>query len=517
MSSTTTDQIPPELEAQLADPEYRLANLYKIIVKHNDEDDGLVMQFKPNRAQRRFLARLHTRNIILKARQLGFTTLIAIAWLDHALFNPNSRCGIVAQDRDSAELILRDKVKFAYENLPPELRAVFPLKKETATELVFAHNNSSIRVATSMRSGTIHRLHISEFGKICAKYPDKALEVTTGSIPAVPKTGIVVVESTAEGTDGEFYRMTTRALNHQKQGKQLTIRDYQMHFFPWYESPDYRMDPADVVMTDKDHAYFDSVEAAMDVTIDIEQRAWYVATRDSDFSGNDELMWQEYPSTPKEAFQKSTAGNYYVKEMTAVRKSKRILTIPKLMIPVNTFWDIGNSDGCAIWFHQQSGMEHRFIRYYEAHGESLTHYAAMLQSAGYIYGTHFLPHDADHERLSDTNKSVKDQLEVLLPGQRFEIVPRITDINAGIQLTRQHFPTAYFDEEGCKEGIPRLDNYKRKFNRQQNTFGNEPEKADGNSEGADAFRQWAQALDGGMIGRGLSKPKPRKAGGWRTA
>src|SRR3546814_20426280 len=70
-----------------------------------------VVPFKPNRAQRQLIARLWHRNIILKARQLGFTTLVCIIWLDHALFNADQRCGIVAQDREAAEVIFRDKVK----------------------------------------------------------------------------------------------------------------------------------------------------------------------------------------------------------------------------------------------------------------------------------------------------------------------------------------------------------------------------------------------------------------------
>ena len=91
--------------------------LYKIMVK-SDDGSGTVIPFRPNRAQRRLLSRLWHRNVILKARQLGFTTLIAIMWLDHALFVPNQRCGIIAQDREAAEVIFRDKVKLAYENLP---------------------------------------------------------------------------------------------------------------------------------------------------------------------------------------------------------------------------------------------------------------------------------------------------------------------------------------------------------------------------------------------------------------
>ena len=173
-----------ELEACLKDPLWRVCSgvLYKIIIKGDDGQDGLVINFKPNRSQRRLLANLWHRNVILKARQLGFTTLICILWLDTALFSENMRCGIIAQDREAAEVIFRDKVKFAYENLPEHLKKGMPLARDSASELLFAHNNSSIRVATSMRSGTIHRLHISEFGKICAKYPDKAVEVVVAEI-----------------------------------------------------------------------------------------------------------------------------------------------------------------------------------------------------------------------------------------------------------------------------------------------------------------------------------------------
>ena len=222
-----------ELARCLADPEWRLFSgcLYKIMIKGEKDQDATVVPFKPNRAQKRFIRRLWHRNIILKARQLGFTTLIAILWLDHALFNANQRCGIVAQDREAAETIFRDKVKFAYENLPEQIKETFPLKRDAAAELLFAHNNSSVKVGTSMRSGTIHRLLISEFGKICAKYPDKAVEVITGSIPAVPLSGITVIESTAEGKDGAFYKMVEIAQAKYDNKQTLTERDYRFHFY----------------------------------------------------------------------------------------------------------------------------------------------------------------------------------------------------------------------------------------------------------------------------------------------
>lgn len=514
-----------ELERCLKDPEWRLFSgcLYKIMIKGDDGEEAFSMPFIPNRAQRRFIKRLWHRNIILKARQLGFTTLIAILWLDHALFNADQRCGIIAQDLEAAEAIFRDKVKFAYENLPEELRDRYPLAKETAKELLFKHNNSAIRVATSMRSGTIHRLHISEFGKICAKYPQKAQEVMTGSIPAVPTTGILVIESTAEGANGEFYELSRRAQALHHTHAALTPRDYRFHFYAWWQEPNYRMDATLVSITREQHDYFDGIEAEMGCTIDPEQRAWYVATQEADFPGRPERMWQEYPSTPDEAFQQSTEGHYLTKAITDLTKRGGITAVPMLDLPVYTFWDIGNSDGSAIWFGQSLRGEDRFIDYYEERGMDLRHYVQKLQEKGYVFGKHFLPHDADHKRLGDTNKSIKEMLQQAMPGQTFIIVPRVTQLMTGVNTLRKHMRGAWFDKERCAFGLDRLRGYKKKYSQAMAKFIDEPDKSNECTEGADALRQWAQAKESGLYnpsddGYGASQHtyKEPEAPDWRT-
>lgn len=504
-----------ELAQCLADPQWRLFSgvLYQIMVKGDGDEEAMVLPFKPNRAQRRFIARLWHRNLILKARQLGFTTLIAIMWLDHALFNADQRCGIVAQDRETAEAIFRDKVKFAYQHLPEVLRERFPLARDSATELLFGHNNSSIRVATSLRGGTIHRLHVSEFGKICAKFPDKAQEVITGSIPAVPTTGILVIESTAEGREGPFFAMTQRSQGQHQSKADLTPKDYRFHFYAWWQEPKYRLPVDSAAITEQDDEYFDEVEGIMGCVIDDEQRSWYIATREADFSGAEEKMWQEYPSTPNEAFQVSTEGHYYTKNMAELRKRGGVRSIPIADEPIHTFWDIGNSDGTAIWFMQTVAGEDRFIDYFEAHGEDLREYARVLKEKGYLYGTHYLPHDAGHERLSDKNRSTKEMLEELLPGEDFEVLAPIEDLMTGIHMTRKWMKTAWIDKDRCAKGVARLEGYKKRFNRADNRFTNQPNKANGCSEGADAFRQWAQAKDAGLIGSRFHTQKLKRRGG----
>src|SRR4026209_2801348 len=139
---------PPESRegSQLTDRCWRLNNLYTIQTK-----EGHKVPFRLNWAQTELLSSLHECNLILKARQLGFTTFIQFFMLDACLFNSNIRAGTIAHRLDDALVIFRDKVKFPYDNLPDMLKAARPFVRDSADELVFA-NNSSIRVSTSMRS-----------------------------------------------------------------------------------------------------------------------------------------------------------------------------------------------------------------------------------------------------------------------------------------------------------------------------------------------------------------------------
>jgi hypothetical protein len=492
---------------------------YKIMIKGDGENEVFSIPFFPNPQQINLLQNLWYRNLILKARQFGFTTLIAIIWLDHALFNSDQRCGIIAHDQGSAEVIFRDKVRFAYNNLPDFLREMFGLDRDSAKELLFAHNNSSVRVATSIRSSTIHRLHVSEFGKICARYPEKAKEVMTGSFPAVPLNGITVVESTAEGPEGQFFNLSTIAAYNKTSGKKLTKRDFRFFFYAWWQNTDYRMDIADVYISEKDNEYFDSVEVANNITLDQEQCAWYVSTRDTDYSENPELMWQEYPSTSKEAFQRSSMGKWFSKQMTDMRKQGRIKELPvEITTACWSFWDIGNSDGTAVWVVQRIGHELRCIRFYEGWGEPYAAAIIWLKNLNLLFDAMYLPHDAYHVRQGQyENKSPAQLLDELWPGMRWVKVEVIGDITWGIQQTRDIMHMIYIDPVHCKEGIAHLDGYKKVFSTVQQRFTDVPVKSDGHSEAADALRQMGQAHASNLLNARLPDTKKKRARNWRTA
>lgn len=507
-----------ELKQNLDDPWWRMTSgkLYKILIKEDDEDEGLVLPFIPTDIQLEFLDNIHNRNIILKARQLGFTTAIAIYFLDCALFRGNIRAGVVAHNDDAAKKIFRDKYKFAYENLPTSLRDAMPLKRNSADELMFAHNGSSIKVSTSMRSGTLQYLHVSEFGKICAKFPDRADEVITGSIPTVSSNGIVIIESTAEGRVGHFFNMVEVAKKNRHLPK-LSRKQYKLFFYPWFKAKEYRTDPNSVALSATEQLYFDKVEVKLGITLDDEQRAWWIATRDNDFGGEDSKMWQEYPSTEDEAFKKSTKGAYLVKQLTLARKEQRITKVPyQSGHVVNTVWDIGSGDGTAIWLIQRIGVQDYVIGFIEGWGEPYEHYVNELNALGYVWGNHYLPHDGAHVRQGEKTNITPVQMLKNLGLKNILVVPRIAEKIQAVNKLRQIFKNLWFDESACKDGLMHLDEYKEKWSDTLQCFTGQPDKVGGHSEAADALMQYAQMYDDiNKTNRPTKLKAPPRRSGWQ--
>ncbi|WP_372809483.1 phage terminase large subunit [Litorivivens sp.] len=198
-------------------------------------------------------------------------------------------------------------------------------------------------------------------------------------------------------------------------------------------------------------------------------------------------------------------GAYYADLISAARTAGRICSVPyDPSLPVNTFWDLGMSDQNTIWFHQQVGREHRFIDYYANHGEGFAHYAKVLKEMPYIYGTHYLPHDAEVRELT-TGKHRKEVLESL-GIKPVEVVARIAHINEGIEMTRQVLPMCWFDEEKTAQGVKCLASYRQEYDEAKMTFKARP-LHDWASHGADAFRQFAQGYRGANTGWGQLSSK----------
>lgn len=487
---------------KLGDEYWRLNHLYFIT-----DSAGKKIQFKMNWAQKMFYHNMWFLNIILKARQLGFTTFIQIFLLDRCLFTSNVRAGVIAHSQDDAKVFFRDKIKFAYDNLPQWIKDERPALKNDAGELLLS-NNSSIRVGTSLRSGTFQYLHISEFGKICRKYPEKAKEVITGALNTVHAGQFVFIESTAEGREGRFYTMTKKARNMLKAGKKLTKMDYKFHFFPWWKEERYQIDSDNTALTEEYAEYFQELKEKHGIELTDRQKAWYVVKCDE----QEESMKQEHPSTPDEAFEQSIKGAIYGKQMTWLRNNRRITKVPhEPKFPVYTFWDIGRNDMNAIWFMQRVGKLNQFIRYYENHQESMQFYGRHLQELatkhGYYYETCYLPHDAavvDYTR--DDNKSRAEVLEDM--GFKVETVERPKDKGDARQAARDALPTCVFDESFCDQGIKCLENYQFEWDEKLGCF-KDRARHDWTSHGNDAFEQFARGFDEPILLRQTTRKRNR--------
>lgn len=285
------------IDIRLADREWRLENLYTVI-----NEDGELVKFKLRPAQRRLLREMHYKNIILKARQLGFTTFICIFLLDYALFNRNKQIGIIGPTQTDTGVIFR-KIKVAWENFSPEIKNFLRLGTEGDSKVEYEFTNGSIiRVSTSLRSGTYQAVLITEFGKISARFPEKAEEIITGTLPAVPANGLVFIESTAEGEDGRYHEMVQEALETVRMRRPLTIKDYKFFFFPWYQNPSNKV-PGEILIPEETMQYLLKMERLCKVTFTQDQRNWYFL----ESKIQKQKMKQEHPSTPEEAF--LTSGN----------------------------------------------------------------------------------------------------------------------------------------------------------------------------------------------------------------
>lgn len=462
-----------KLKLLLADRDWRLNNLYMIKDKRGNK-----VRFKLNWAQEKLYREMHTVNVILKARQLGFSTFIMIYCLDACLFNANHSAGVIAHTREAAEDLFRNKIRFAYDELPEWVRLSVPARSDSARVLEF-ENGSSIAVGTSLRSGTFQKLHISEYGKVSVREPEKAQEIKTGALNAVQAGQQIFIESTAEGQNGEFYDMCQRA--QRLVGSDLSVMDPKFFFFPWYENGEYRLD-VDVSIDAKTKEYFDSLP----VQLEPSQKAWYVKKRDE----QGESMLREFPSTPAEAFQGTMEGSIFYGEVMVARRDNRVCRVPyEATKPVHTFWDLGNRDPCAIWFFQHVGMEYRFIDYWEGSDVGgLPTWIQVVRSKGYIYGEHLWPHDGNFTQLG-TGKLLKEMAEDL--GLRpVRVVPRTKDKQASIEKVRPILKRAYFDNEKCAVGLIRLENYRREWDDNLGVWSKNP-RHDESSHAVDALMTMA--------------------------
>lgn len=411
---------------------------------------------------------------------------MSILFLDACLVRPNINAGIIAHTREDAEKLFR-RVKFAHDNLPAKLKQEYPAVVDSARELKFS-NGSTLQVGTSMRGSTLQYLHISEFGKICAHYPDKAREIITGSLNTLAAGQMVFIESTAEGREGYFFEMCREAIRLQEAKAKLSKLEYRFNFYPWWKEPEYKIDLREPLTLDPAcEEYFQSL-LLKGIALSDSQKAWYF--NKLKILGDD--MLREFPSTAEESFASSNESFFYGRAISEMRRDNRITNVPYQPYSlVHTAWDLGLDDYTSIWWFQLNlGGQIQVIDYYENHNEDPKHYVDVVNSKKYTYGIHILPHDAGNRNLV-TRQAYEDIVRPLLPGNLH--VMDIADKFNGIMKVKATLPAVVIDKDRCAVGIKHLENYKREWDAKLGCFKNR-EVHNEASHAADAFRMLCTGL-----------------------
>jgi len=281
-------------------PEYLIEMCFVIVNKKlqtvpfflNDVQQSFIADLKQAIEDYQQGKRVHLKFLILKGRQQGFTVVITAYQLAYSITRKNFSGFTLADSADNTETIFEDKAKFPYNNMP---KLIKPTEKyNTRRELLFEKLNSKWRVATAGnkdvgRSKTINFFHGSE-----AAFWDNIKKVLAGLGQALTKDSIQILESTANGYN-EF-----RDLWEDK-------NNWENKFYEWWLTSEYRQD---FESKDAEHVFIKEVQNSSEwinkrckwllefYNLEWQQLYWYF----NKWRDLKELIKQEYPCTPDEAF-----------------------------------------------------------------------------------------------------------------------------------------------------------------------------------------------------------------------
>jgi phage terminase large subunit len=184
-------------------------------------------------------------------------------------------------------------------------------------------------------------------------------------------------------------------------------------------------------------------------------------------------------------------GAIYAKEIRQATEGGRITRVPyDATKPVHTFWDLGWSDNTSVWMAQAVGFEYRIIDFIQDSQKALPHYLGLLQATGYVFGTDYLPHDAQAKSLAGAGRTIEQLMRA--SGRKVQIIPRMS-VADGINAARTVFPNCWFDEVKCADGLQALRRYRYEVDEVTGQFSRTP-LHDAASHASDAFRYLAVSL-----------------------
>ena len=259
------------------------------------------------------------RIIILKARQMGFSTETESIIFKNVVTNHNYNAGIVAHKEDSTTNLF-NMSKRMLEYLPKSIKP--EQKKSNAKELVFNNENgtgldSKIKCMTAGgkgigRSDTFTALHLSEL----AFWEGNKQDILLGLLQAVPNIteSIVIIESTANGFD-YFKELWDKAVAGEN--------DFYPLFVGWNELSEYKMQYTGFQLTEEEK----ELQRLYNVSLEqLEWRRWCIK---NNCGGDIDKFKQEYPISPEEAF--ISTGKCYFNKANIIKRINELRNIKPII------------------------------------------------------------------------------------------------------------------------------------------------------------------------------------------
>lgn len=196
-------------------------NFVKIV-----DNEGNTIPFHLNKEQSDFVDNMEKFNVILKSRQIGFSTMSLAICLYNAVKYPNTNYMIVSLSGESVTSLF-EKLKFMNDNLPRDKYPFPKTDRDNRGELCLS-NGSRVQVAASDgksigRGNTYQYILISEM----AFYQGDQSKVLTSLEQALAKnsTSKLVIETTANGTANYYYELFMRSWKG--------TTNYKSFFYGW--------------------------------------------------------------------------------------------------------------------------------------------------------------------------------------------------------------------------------------------------------------------------------------------
>ena len=474
------------IQQTILNKQWRISNLYKIRDK-----EGRLIKFRRNRTQKHFSGNLHTRNLILKSRQLGFTTEESIDALDDVLFTPNIDVLLIAHNLEAGENIFNKKISFAWEQLHSQIKDLYEVDNKTSKTIKFNLGRKGFRskaVDTTGRSGTYQRVHITEFADLCKKYPKKVVDIIEGTIPAVPTTGRIDIESTSQGASGEFYEMF---MNAWERGEPTSPLEWKAHFYNWTWDDEEMIKIKEIIPFSKMEQGDKFEKYAERHNLNAKQMTYYYQKWIS-LNKKWNSLKREYPTTPAEAFEAVAEGTFYGEIIAAMEETGRIGIVPvDRAMKVHTVWDLGVGKNLVVGFYQRDPAlnQLRKIDYLEGEGsEALPEIVSKILNKPYVYGKHFGPPDLNTTDIGTGQTRIKTAAGL---GLRFTVVEDLS-LEDGINMATLALDRLLVDKGKCNKWVLAMKAYSREWDERKGMYKDEPYH-NWASHGADEWRYAAIA------------------------